>query len=264
MSAESVPAAPERVLHATATHVGLVRSINEDAAVAAPPLFAVADGMGGHAGGDVASRLVVEELGRCSGHPWTPDSAREAVVAALVRAQARLRSWAEQQPADSKVWYAGTTVVAAVLCHAPGAVDGEGVAGWRWLVANVGDSRAYAVAASGVHPVTTDHSVVQELVTAGHLTPEQAAVHPERHVITRALSSLDVPEPDFFELDVAQAPRLLLCTDGVSGLVPETLLAGLVADPAATPRAVVDGLVAAALAGGGTDNATALVVDVVG
>lgn len=262
MSAESAPEAPGGVRHAVATHVGLVRSLNEDAAVASPPLFAVADGMGGHAGGEVASRLVVEELARCSAGDLTPGSAREAVAAALVAAQARLRAWAEQQPADSGGWYAGTTVVAAVLCRDPGAAADS--SGGRWLVANVGDSRAYAVGTGGVRLVTTDHSVVQELVDAGQLTPEQAAVHPERHVITRALSSLDVPEPDFFEVDVTGEPRLLLCSDGVSGLVAEPLMTRLLGDPASTPQQVADALVAAALDAGGTDNATALVVDVVG
>lgn len=241
--------------HAATTHVGHVRTVNEDSWVAAPPVFVVADGMGGHSGGDVASRIVVEEFGRWEGRTFSPRGAREAVAAALSRAQARLRAYAELRADDARAQYAGTTVVVALLVH--------GAEGARWLVVNVGDSRAYAVTPRGVRQVTTDHSVVQELVTAGQLAPEEAATHPERHVITRALSSMDLPEPDFFELDVIEAPRLLLCSDGVSGLVPPATLSDVLAS-ASTPRAAADALVEAALSSGGTDNATALVIDVVG
>lgn len=243
------------LLHAEASHVGLVRTVNEDAFVAAPPVFVVADGMGGHSGGDMASRIVTEEFGHWAGRTFSPAGAREAVLAALVRAQARLRAYAELRADDARVRYAGTTVVLALLV--------QGARGPRWLVANVGDSRAYAVGPGGVRLVTRDHSVVAELVAAGQLTPEEAAVHPERHVITRALSSHEVPEPDFFELELADAPRLLLCSDGVSGLVPADELAALL-QAATSPRATVDAVVAAALSTGGTDNATAVVVDVVG
>lgn len=241
--------------HAATSHVGRVRTVNEDAWVAAPPVFVVADGMGGHSGGDVASRIVVEEFGRWEGRTFSPAGARQAVVAALSRAQARLRAYVELRADDARAQYAGTTVVVALLVRAPD--------GLRWLVVNVGDSRAYAVTPEGVRQVTTDHSVVQELVAAGQLAPEEAASHPERHVITRALSSMDLPEPDFFELDAARAPRLLLCSDGVSGLVAPAVLAEVLAT-AASPQEAVDALVGAALSSGGTDNATALVVDVVG
>ncbi|GGD22877.1 serine/threonine protein phosphatase [Nocardioides daphniae] len=243
--------------HAGASHVGHVRTVNEDAWAASSPVFVVADGMGGHAGGDVASRIAVEELARLAGRELTPAGARDAVLAALVRAQARLRAYVERHSEDSRIWYAGTTVVVAVLVSG---ADGPG-----WLLAHVGDSRAYAVEPSGARQVTADHSVVAQLLARGELTPEQAAVHPERHVVTRALSSREVPEPDFLELPLSAAPRLLLCTDGVSGLVGGEELAVLAALTATSrPQEVADALVAAALSAGGTDNATALVVDVVG
>lgn len=243
------------LLHAGATHVGLVRAVNEDAWVGAPPVFVVADGMGGHSGGDVASRIVAEEFSTWSGRTFSPAGGRQAVVAALVRAQARLRAYTELHE-DPKVRYAGTTVVLALLV--------QGQRGPQWLVGNVGDSRAYAVAPGGeVRQVTTDHSVVGELVASGRLTPAEAAVHPERHVITRALSSGDLAEPDFFDVALDEAPRLLLCSDGVSGLVPEADLVRLLTAPL-SPRMTVDALVEAALSTGGTDNATAVVVDVVG
>lgn len=255
MAPHSQPGTQGRLMHAATTHVGLVRSVNEDAHAAAPPVFVVADGMGGHSGGDVASRLVTEEFSPWAGRTFSPSGGREAVVAALVRAQARLRAYAELREDDSRLQYAGTTVVLALLVQGPRRP--------QWLVANVGDSRAYAAGPAGVQQVTTDHSVVAELVAAGRITEEEAAVHPERHVITRALSSLDLPEPDFFDLEVADAPRLLLCTDGVSGLVaPDDLATMLTAGEA--PGTTAEALVSAALSTGGTDNATALVVDVVG
>lgn len=248
------PAASGSLLHAAATHVGRVRTVNEDSHLAAPPVFVVADGMGGHAGGEVASRLVTEEFASWSGRTFTPATAREAVLAALVRAQARLRSWSERG-GDLPQRHAGTTVVVAVLVR--------GDDGPQWMVANLGDSRAYAVGPDGVAQLTADHSVVAELVAAGELTPQEAAVHPERHVVTRALSSHELCEPDFFDVPVARAPRLLLCTDGVSGLVPQSELARVLTG-SSSPRATVDALVDVALSTGGTDNATALVVDVVG
>lgn len=254
MAAGTEAGARGNLLHAGATHVGLVRVVNEDAWVATAPVFVVADGMGGHSGGDVASRIVAEEFASWSGRTFSPSGGRQAVVAALVRAQARLRAYTELQE-DPKVRYAGTTVVLALLV--------QGRRGPQWLVANVGDSRAYAVGPAGVRQVTADHSVVAELVAAGELTAEQAMVHPERHVITRALSSFDLAEPDFFDLDLEEAPRLLLCSDGVSGLVRRDALDALLT-AGTSPRATVDALVEAALSTGGTDNATAVVVDVVG
>ena len=254
MAAKVEPGTQGNLLHAAATHVGLVRAVNEDSYTEAPPVFVVADGMGGHAGGDVASRIVTEEFAHWSGRTFSPAGGREAVVAALVRAQSRLRAYAELRD-DDRVQYAGTTVVLALLV--------QGARGPQWLVANVGDSRAYAAGPDGVRLVTSDHSVVGELVAAGELTPQEAAVHPERHVITRALSSLDLPKPDFFDLGLTAAPRLLLCSDGISGLVPPADLDALLSS-GSSPRATVDSLVEAALSTGGTDNATALVVDVVG
>lgn len=257
MASEVEDGSVPRVLHAGASHVGLVRAVNEDAWVAEAPVFAVADGMGGHAGGEVASRLVVEELARLGGCEFTADEGREAVLGALVDAQSRLRAYVERHSDDPRTSYAGTTVVVGLLVSGP--------AGPAWLVAHVGDSRAYAVLPAGTQALTADHSVVAELVARGELTADEARAHPERHVVTRAVSSRDVPEPDFHDVPLVTAPRLLLCSDGVSGLVGAEELATLTAVTThARPRDAAHGLVRAALAAGGTDNATALVVDVVG
>ncbi|GAB2456985.1 protein phosphatase 2C domain-containing protein [Nocardioides hungaricus] len=245
------------VHHGAATDVGRVREVNEDAWLAAPPVFAVADGMGGHEGGDVASRIAVEALGRLAERGYDPRRGPEAVAAALAEAQRRILEYAEQQAAAgvARRRRAGTTVVAALLV--------EDDAGPAWLVANLGDSRAYRVADGVLAQVSTDHSLVQELLDAGRITPEEVATHPERHVITRALGEAVEVEPDYFALRLADAERLLLCTDGVSGMIDDAAIASILAD-AADPRDAADRLVAAAVAAGGEDNATAVVVDVVG
>jgi protein phosphatase len=132
-----------------------------------------------------------------------------------------------------------------------------------WLLANLGDSRVYRVVDQRLEQVSTDHSLVQELVSAGQLTPAEAAVHPERNVITRALGESSEPVPDFFVLPLADADRLLLCTDGVTGMLDDDTVARVLA---AAPEAgdAAARLVAAAVEAGGEDNATAVVVDVVG
>jgi protein phosphatase len=238
--------------YAGRTDVGLVREVNEDAYVAAPPVFVVADGMGGHAGGDVASAVVVEELGRLAGSAFDRVTAERAVLDALDRSQGRI-----QEHAAGKVGRAapGTTVVAAVLV----AEEDRPV----WLVVNLGDSRAYRMSSGRLEQVTRDHSLVQELLDAGDITEEQVADHPERHVITRAIGGPGPAEPDLFWVDVAGTDRLMLCTDGVNGFVTDDRIARVLATEPG-PGDAAAALVDAALAAGGEDNATAVVVDVVG
>ena len=241
--------------HGARTDVGLVREVNEDALLASPPVFVVADGMGGHEGGDVASRIVVEEFARLVGDDYDPRRGGELVSQALRESQRRIQEYDEQQAAERPVrGYAGTTVAAALLVD-----DG----GPRWLLVNLGDSRIYRFTDDRLEQVSVDHSVVQELVDAGAITSEDAANHPERHVITRALGGPDLTEPDYFLLPLTAVERLLLCTDGVSGLVDEEAIAAVLRG-ADDPRDAADQLVERALAAGGRDNATAIVVDVVG
>lgn len=242
--------------HGARTDVGLVREVNEDAYLASPPVFVVADGMGGHAGGDVASAIVVEEFGRLAAEGYEPDRATEAVADTLTRCQERITAYGrEQLAADRARSYAGTTVVAALLVD-----DGEDS---RWLVVNLGDSRAYRLHGDRLEQVTVDHSVVQELIDAGQITSEDAANHPERHVITKALGGPEPTDADYFELPLGSARRLLLCSDGVNGMVDDDRIAAILLDNE-DPRDAADRLVDAALAAGGRDNATAVVIDVVG
>jgi protein phosphatase len=240
--------------HGAATDVGTVRDTNEDAFLVAPPVFVVADGMGGHDNGDVASRIVVEEFARLAEAGYPPEEGPLVVGETLEACQRRITQYAAES--GSQVRRApGTTVVAALLVEEDGAP--------AWLLVNLGDSRIYVVADGALRQVSTDHSVVQELVDSGQITPEEAAAHPERHVITRALGGPRLEPADYFVLPAGNVQRLLLCTDGVSGLVQEEELAEILTT-SRDPRDAADGLVAAALRAGGDDNATAVVVDVVG
>ncbi|MEX0426605.1 PP2C family serine/threonine-protein phosphatase [Nocardioides sp. DS6] len=244
------------VHHGAATDVGLVRQINEDSHLAAPPVFVVADGMGGHDGGDIASEIVVQELARLADHKFDPEAGQVAITEALGLAQRRITAYVvDQQARGAHDFSSGTTCVAALLV--------EGSAGPQWLLANVGDSRIYRFYDGELAQVSVDHSLVQELVDAGNLTPEEAAHHPDRNVITRALGGLAPAVPDFFHAMLPPGARLLLCSDGVSGMIDDPAIAGILAE-STDARDTAERLVAAAVAAGGRDNATAVVVDVVG
>jgi serine/threonine protein phosphatase PrpC len=239
---------PAELRYAASTDVGLVREVNEDAYVAMPPVFAVADGMGGHAGGDVASAIVVEEFARLADRTFDRSGAEQAVVEALLRSQTRILEHAAGGVGRAAP---GTTLVAAVLVE------------HSWLVVNLGDSRAYRLSGGDLVRVSRDHSLVQELLDAGDIREDEVAEHPERHVITRALGGPSFTGPDLFWVDLADADRLLLCTDGVNGFVDDEHI-GRVLVSEADPAAAAAALVAAALDAGGEDNATVVVVDVVG
>lgn len=234
------------------THVGQVRAVNEDSLLAVPPVFVVADGMGGHHGGDMASRLAVEEFAQLGDSAYDSRTGTEAIVEALRESQRRIVDFGR---GGTEQWYAGTTVVAALLVEDP--------EGPKWLLANLGDSRIYKMNDDRLDQVSVDHSLVQELVDAGTITPADAAHHPERHVITRALGGPVANEADFFLLPVSAAPRLVLCSDGVNGMISDAEMSRILAD-SADPRDGADRLVEAAVEAGGRDNATAVVVDVVG
>jgi PPM family protein phosphatase len=241
--------------HGAATDVGKVRDTNQDAFLVAPPVFVVADGMGGHADGAVASQIVVEEFARLAHTGYDPGHGVQAVARTLQTSQQRIAEYAAAEHAGTRRT-PGTTVVAALLVE-----DDSGTP--AWLLANLGDSRIYRVSRGVLEQVSVDHSVVQELVDAGKITAAQAAEHPERHVITRALGGPRLEEADYFLLPLTEVDRLMLCSDGVSGLVDHTHLHDILRE-CPDPRDAADRLVAAALQAGGDDNATAVVVDVVG
>lgn len=245
-----------RLVVGSAMDVGKVREVNQDAFLAAPPLFLVADGMGGHQAGEVASAIAVEEFERADTAalvaPTSLDGAR-LIILALESAQQRIVDYATEQGAVEN-WYAGTTAVAAMLVHD----DNRAV----WLIVNLGDSRAYCYAEGHLEQVTVDHSLVQELVASGRLTQAQAATHPQRNIVTRALGGPATPDPDVFQFPASPGTRLLLCTDGISGMISDAEIAQVLAEVPDAQEAA-DRLVAEALAAGGVDNATAVVVDTV-
>lgn len=227
----------------SASDRGCVRDVNEDALLACPPVFMVADGMGGLDAGAVASRVAVEEFARLAGRPsvGTAD-----VIACLDSAWERLR---DELTGDRQ----GGTTVAGVAT-----VEDEDRP--SWLVFNVGDSRVYRWADEALHQVTADHSVVQELLVEGRLRPDEVARHPERNVLTRALGTGRRPEPDLWILPAGPHDRFLICTDGLTRDVPAARIAELLGrEPDA--RQAAGALVAEALLNGGHDNVSVVVVD---
>lgn len=242
--------------HGAVSDTGHVRASNQDAYLAQPPVFVVADGMGGHDDGDLASRLVVEEFATIVDADRDARTGAALVTSLLRASHERLLEVAEQRRDEgNEDWYAGTTAVVALL------VEDEGVP--KWLLANLGDSRIYKLGAAGLEQISTDHSLVQELYDAGEISADEMRTHPRRNVITRAIGGPDLAQPDFFLLPLAAAERLVLCSDGVSGMIDDDHLAEILGD-ASDPRDAAERIVAAALAAGGEDNATVVVVDVVG
>ena len=222
--------------------VGRVREHNEDSYLVDFPLFAVADGMGGHAAGEVASTIAVSTLADCQ--LTKPDA--DALGAAVEQANLAVLDGVTQGQGRQGM---GTTCTAVVI-------DGG-----RMAVGHVGDSRAYMLHEGKLLRVTHDHSFVEELVDAGEITPEEARVHPSRSIITRALGSDPHMRADAFTVDVTRGDRVLLCSDGLSSMVTDDVIEeAMVTSPA--PQACADKLVDLALEAGGLDNVTAIVIDV--
>ncbi|HMM82548.1 MAG TPA: protein phosphatase 2C domain-containing protein [Terrimesophilobacter sp.] len=228
-----------------ATDVGNVRSHNEDSLVAAGTIFAVADGMGGHSAGDVASDAVVSRLAQLGeGGFVQPESIIEALRAATMDIS---------RATDEQELGVGTTVTGAAITLHGGHP--------YWVVFNVGDSRLYLFEHNVLTQITVDHSVVQELVTAGLISTADAARHPNSNVVTRAVGFNAEPVPDFWLLPVTAPSRLLVCSDGLTREVSELALREHLASGRA-PQETAIALVDDALEAGGRDNVTAIVVDV--
>ena len=223
--------------------VGCVRSHNEDSYLVQSPLFCVCDGMGGHAAGEVASSLAVETIAKTA-----PNAADPALLAASVEAaNAAIIEAAANGLGKSGM---GCTATCAYI-------DGTTIA-----IAHVGDSRAYLLHEGTLIRVTRDHSYVEELVDAGEITADEARTHPNRSVITRALGSDPAMYADHFQLNIEEGDRLILCSDGLSSMVPDGDIETIAAQ-SSTAQICTDNLVDAALAAGGGDNVTVVVVDVV-
>ena len=232
-----------RLSWAARTDVGLVRSHNEDSYLVRNPLFGVCDGMGGHAAGEVASSIAVRTI---ASH--APATADDALLGAAVEA------------ANEAVIHGAETGEGkpGMGCTASCCI----IEGTKMAVAHVGDSRIYLLRAGTMVRVTHDHSYVEELVDAGEITADEARVHPSRSIITRALGSDPDMYADHFTLDVERGDRVIVCSDGLSSMVPDSTIESI-AVSSATSSECVDALVRATLAEGAHDNVTVIVVDVV-
>lgn len=226
------------------TDIGCLREHNEDSLVVAPPLFAVADGMGGHAAGEVASEIAVNVLAKRA--PDHPDA--EALGRAVEEANRAVLQAAHEGRGREGM---GTTMTAALL-------EGE-----RLIIAQVGDSRAYLLHQGKLQQLTRDHSLMADMIEAGQLTPEEARVHPNRSVITRALGSDPNVQPDLYEINVETGDRLLICSDGLSSMLRDNEIAATLARMR-DPQRCASQLVNEAIAAGGHDNVTVIVADVTG
>ncbi|GII82894.1 hypothetical protein Ssi03_08840 [Sphaerisporangium siamense] len=231
--------------YAARTDVGLRRQRNEDSVYAGPRLLAVADGMGGHSHGEVASATVIATLSVLDGDPPGSD-VLGALGTTIAEADRRLRDMADRDP---KLTGMGTTLTAMLW-------DGR-----RFALAHIGDSRGYMLRDGYLYQITRDHTLVQSLVDDGQMTAEQAAAHPRRSLLMRALGGSGSVEPDLSMREAYAGDRYLICSDGLSGVVGaaalhETLSAG--GDLGVAAQRLID----LAKEGGGPDNISCVVAEV--
>ena len=235
---------------AAGSDVGRRRAINQDSAVTSPRLLAVADGMGGHAHGEVASSVAVSALldldARLRGVDLSGVDLLAALHEAIDAAAARLTELGHQEPALRGT---GTTVVAFL-------VDGT-----RIGVLHIGDSRAYLLRDGELQQLTRDHTLVQSLVDEGRISAEEAAVHPRRSWLVKTLQESSTPEPDLFPIEARAGDRYLICSDGVTAVLDDHAIHDVLSG-VADPEGAVARLIELGNAGGGPDNITCVVADV--
>ncbi|MGO8871336.1 MAG: Stp1/IreP family PP2C-type Ser/Thr phosphatase [Acidimicrobiales bacterium] len=231
----------------SATDTGLVRSVNQDLAVETSTLFAVADGMGGHAGGEVAARTAVDALTVAFGRQPSGSGLAEAVT------EANTVVWQQSQE-NPELRGMGTTMTAIGLVNE----DGQDVL----ALVNVGDSRAYRLHEGDLSQITTDHSLAEEMVRNGEISSSEAAVHPHRHILTRALGVSPEVAVDLWRIQPVRGDRFLLCSDGLTNELDADQLKEVLSS-VGDPNRAAELLVQAARTHGGSDNITVVVVDVV-
>lgn len=231
-----------RIEVGSATDIGRVRERNEDSILVDPPLYVVADGMGGHRGGDVASQVAVE----------TMEAAAAAEGRRSLAEQVRLANSAvwERSAEDQRLSGMGTTLTAA-------RVDGSTL-----LLAHVGDSRAYLMRDGVLEQLTDDHTLVARMVRSGEITPAEADVHPHKNVMTRALGTEEEVEVDEDSIALLDGDRFLLCSDGLTGMVTEDQIQAIL-ENSDQPQQAADRLVKAANRAGGIDNISVVVIDAI-
>ncbi|WP_244930711.1 protein phosphatase 2C domain-containing protein [Nocardioides sp. W7] len=232
-----------RLQYAALSDVGRVRRDNQDSGYAGPWLLTVCDGVGGAARGDVASSTAVQQLRKLDEQPG--EDLLGAVAGALHRAHDRIAELVDEDPALN-----GTSTTATVALF-----DGA-----RIGLGHVGDSRAYLLRDGELSQLTTDHTFVQSLIDEGRITEAESRVHPHRNIILKALDGVREAEPDLFVLELVAGDRLLLCSDGASGVLDDPRLAAILGS--GTPDFAAVELVRASLEAGSSDNVTCIVADV--
>lgn len=229
-----------------ATHAGLRRPLNEDAYLATSPVFVVADGMGGHEAGERASAAVIAEFAFSIGRTALElDDVRRALATARERVE---------ELSTSGNGRAGTTLSGVVIAD----VDGMGY----WLAVNIGDSRTYRFADGELEQISVDHSVVQELIEAGELTPQDALTDRRRNIITRAIGASSTGDADYWMFPAELGDRMLVCSDGLTSEVSDARIRDILGTTP-DPQRAADALVEAAVAAGGRDNITVVLADAV-
>ncbi len=229
----------------SASDRGLIRRVNEDSFVATPPLFLVADGMGGHAFGDRASQETARVIGLLLAGD-EPASA-SAILEAVAEANRAVKAISEEE-------FAGTTLAGVALVRADAGQT------CHWMAFNIGDSRIYSWDGELLRQVSVDHSAVQELVDEGVITAAEAATHPDRNVITKAIGIEGELDPDVWLLPAGGTQTFVICSDGLTKELDDEAI-GVVLSAASPDVSPADRLVAAALASGGADNVTVVVVE---
>src|SRR6478736_4736580 len=235
---------PLRLHFAAISDVGRVRKDNQDSGYAGPWLLSVCDGVGGAARGDIASATAIQQLRKLD-EPPTEDLLGQ-VAGALHRAHDRIGELVDEDPSLD-----GTSTTATVALF-----DGA-----RIGLGHVGDSRAYLYRSGEITQLTADHTFVQSLIDEGRITEEDARVHPHRNLILKALDGVHEAEPDLFVIELAVGDRILLCSDGASGVLDDRRLADILST--GSPDYATVELVRASLEAGSSDNVTCLVADVV-
>ena len=235
-----------RVVSASATHVGHVRATNEDSLLSAIPIHLVADGMGGHNAGEVASAIAVEEFEKLTlQQNVTVEQLGDALHSAAVRIA---------ELGGESTLGAGTTVALVATM----VLDGVGY----WVVMNLGDSRVYRLSGEVFEQVSVDHSVVQELMDRGDISAEQARIHPYRHMVTRALGAGPESDPDYWLIPAETGDRMLICSDGLTCEVDDEAIETMLRRPLDV-RTIAEDLVGLALDAGGHDNVSVVIVEAV-
>ncbi len=233
---------------ASKSDIGKLRDINEDAYLVDGPLFAVADGMGGHRAGEIASELALQTFREAFGPPG-PDAPDDVVRLAMKQAVEQANAVIHSKASHNKEYKGmGTTLTAAFFIRR------------TLFVTQVGDSRAYLLREGVIRQITTDHTLVSEMIDKGDIDEEIARIHPLRHVITRALGTYNTIKSDIYAEELAPGDKVLLCSDGLTSKVDNDTVGRIVNDYK-SPMGAVNGLVKSALSAGGEDNITVVLAE---